>query len=57
MNGVQVSELMDNKEPKKVNEGEYQSYLVKFVTASAKDGEINIKDLIKLEKNIFDKKK
>jgi len=53
MNGVQVSELMDNKEPKKVNEGEYQSYLVKFVTASAKDGEINIKDLIELEEDIF----
>ena len=57
MNGVQVSELMDNKEPKKVNEGEYQSYLVKFVTASAKDGEINIKDLIEIEKDIFDKEK
>lgn len=57
MNGVQVSELMNNKEPKNVNEGEYQSYLVKFVTASAKDGEINIKDLIEIEKDIFDKKK
>ena len=58
MNGVQVSELMDNKKPKGY-EGEYLSKMVKFVTAPAnvENGEINIKDLIEIEKDIFDKKK
>ena len=58
MNGVKVSELMDNKKPKGY-EGEYLSKMVKFVTAPAnvENGEINIKDLIEIEKDIFDKKK
>jgi len=43
-NVVELSGIM-----KKNNE----SKMVKFVTASAKDGEINIKDLIELEEDIF----
>ena len=81
MNGVQVSELLDNKKPKGY-EGKYLSKMVRFVASQdagkcdnstkkknkskdiSKDtdegktiGEINIKDLIEIEKDIFDKKK
>ena len=81
MNGVQVSELMDNKKPKGY-EGKYLSKMVRFVASQdagkcdnstkkknkskdiSKDtdegktiGEINIKDLIEIEKDIFDKEK
>ena len=79
MNGVQVSELLDNKKPKGY-EGKYLSKMVRFVASQdagkcdnstkkknkskdiSKDtdegktiGEINIKDLIEIEKDIFDK--
>lgn len=58
MNEIALSKIMYNDEPKK-NEGKYLSKMIRFVTDPAKEneGQINIKDLIQIEEDIFNKNK